>query len=80
MHEDNGMMQEVECTDDPSRVNYRSRAKVASPSMTAPQVDAIYPKPSRELMYQQNLSFIDPNEDSYQEYPGFPLDVPTLDR
>ena len=73
------MMQEIECTDDPSRVNYRTRARVASPSMSAAEVDAIYPRPSRELMYRQNLSFVDPNENGYQEYPGFELEIPTLD-
>ena len=79
MHEDNGMMQEVECTDDPSRVNYRTRARVASPSIPATEVDMIYPKPSLELMYRQNLSFIDPNKNGYQEYPGFELDAPKLE-
>ena len=78
MHEDNGMMQEVECTDDASRVNYRVRSKAASPSMSGKEVDAIYPRPSRELMYKQNLSFVDPNEASYQEFPGFELKVPKL--
>src|SRR5210317_2189122 len=62
MHEDNGMMQELECTDDASRVNYNVRGKSASHSMSSAEVDAIYPKPSLELMYKQNLSFVDPNE------------------
>jgi FtsP/CotA-like multicopper oxidase with cupredoxin domain len=78
MHEDNGMMQEVECTDDASRVNYHFRTKAASPSMSGKEVDAIYPRPSRELMYVQNLSFVDPNEAGYQEFPGFGLKVPKL--
>lgn len=80
MHEDNGMMQEVECTDDASRVNYKVRDRSASPSMSGAEVDAIYPKPSLELMYTQNLSFVDPNETGYQEFPGFKLEVPKLDK
>lgn len=72
------MMQIVECTDDPSKVNYKTRPKTASHKMTGKQVDAIYPKPSLELMYTQNLSFIDPDELGYQEYPGFELEIPTL--
>jgi FtsP/CotA-like multicopper oxidase with cupredoxin domain len=78
MHEDNGMMQEVECTDDASRANYNVRMKSASPSMSSAEVDAIYPKPSLELMYTQNLSFVDPNEAGYQDFPGFELKMPKL--
>jgi FtsP/CotA-like multicopper oxidase with cupredoxin domain len=78
MHEDNGMMQEVECTDDASRVNYNTREKSASHSMSSAEVDAIYPRPSLELMYTQNLSFVDPNEMGYQDFPGFELQVPKL--
>ena len=79
LHEDNGMMQIVECTDDPSRVNYKTRRKPASHSMGGKDVDAIYPKPSLDLMYRQSLSFIDPTQLGYQEYPGFELDIPRLD-
>jgi len=79
LHEDNGMMQVVECTDDPSRVNYKTRPKTASHNMSGKQVDAIYPKPSLELMYTQNLSFIDPTDLGYQEYPGIELEIPRLD-
>lgn len=78
LHEDNGMMQEVECTDDASRVNYRTRKTVASPSMPGDEVDAIYPKPSLDLMYRQNLSFVDMYEGELFEFPGFGLEVPKL--
>jgi hypothetical protein len=44
--------------------------------MSGADVDAIYPKPSREIMYQQNMTFIDPNKVGYQVYPGFELPVP----
>ena len=79
LHEDNGMMQEVECTDDASRVNYRTRRRVASPSMPGEAVDSIYPKPSMDLMYRQNLSFVDMYEGELFEYPGFELKIPELD-
>jgi hypothetical protein len=75
-HEDNGMMQEIECTDDPARVNYKVRDRVASHSMSGPEVDAIYPKPSLEVMYRQNLTFVDPNKLGFQEFPGFELEIP----
>jgi len=77
-HEDNGMMQAVECTDDPRRVNYRPRQKVASHGMTGAEVDAIYPKPSLEVMYRQNIRFVDPNDVEPYEYPGFDFEVPQL--
>ncbi len=76
MHEDNGMMQEVECTDDASRVNYRTRQRVASPSMSASAVDTIYPRPTRDLMYRQNLSYVDMHDGEIFEFPGFELSVP----
>lgn len=79
LHEDMGMMQIVECTDQATEVNYHPRKNVASHAMPATEVDAIYPKPSIELMYRQNLSFIDPGEIGYQVYPGFELKIPKLD-
>lgn len=80
LHEDLGMMQLIECSGNPAEANYNTREKVASHSMSGKEIDAIYPKPSRELMYRQNLSFIDPNELGYQVYPGFELEIPRLDR
>jgi FtsP/CotA-like multicopper oxidase with cupredoxin domain len=77
-HEDMGMMQVVECTDRPEDANYVPRGSVASAGMSVKEVDAIYPPPSREIMYRQNLSFVDPNEIGYQVYPGFDLEVPRL--
>lgn len=77
-HEDLGMMQIVECTDDPARVNYKTRQTVADSTMSGKQVDAIYPVPSLELMYMQNMTFVDTNEIGGQEYPGFPITPPKL--
>jgi FtsP/CotA-like multicopper oxidase with cupredoxin domain len=76
LHEDMGMMQVVECVDDPSEANHRTRTIVASHDATGPEVDAIYPRPSPGVMYLQNMSFVDPNEIGGQVYPGFPLQVP----
>jgi FtsP/CotA-like multicopper oxidase with cupredoxin domain len=76
LHEDMGMMQVVECTDRAEDVNYLPRSAIASAEMSAGEVDAIYPRPSLEIMYRQNLSFVDPNELGYQVYPGFDLELP----
>jgi hypothetical protein len=73
------MMQEVECTDDASKVNYRTRTRVASPTMSAAEVDAIYSKPSLAVMYRQNLSFVDMYDGKSFDYPGFELEVPEID-
>ncbi len=78
-HEDNGMMQVVDCQEMAEGVNYHTREKVAEHDMDASEVDAIYPKPSLELMYRQNLSFVDPGHLGYQDYPGFDLEIPKLE-
>jgi hypothetical protein len=31
------------------------------------------------LMYQQSLTFVDPNPELGQVFPGFPLEVPALE-
>lgn len=77
-HEDNGMMQTVECHDDPSLVNYKTREFSAEHNMSGEDVSKIYPPPSMELMYRQNLSFIEPSELGYHEFPGFELPIPKL--
>jgi hypothetical protein len=30
-------------------------------------------------MYLQNMSFVDPTEMGYQEFPGFELEIPRLE-
>jgi hypothetical protein len=79
MHEDSGMMQQVHCTDDPAKANYHVRDEVAEHGMSGAEVDAIYPKPTRELMFRQNMSFVEPNPVAYHEYPGFEIEIPKLD-
>jgi len=78
LHEDVGMMQVVECVDDSAAPNYRPRSRTASHDMTSAEVDRIYPRPSAELRYVQNMSFVDPNEIGREEYPGFPLELRVL--
>jgi FtsP/CotA-like multicopper oxidase with cupredoxin domain len=78
MHEDMGMMQDVECVAAPSASNPQPRDRVASHDMTAEEVSAIYPRPSIEISYRQGLSFVDPNPHTGQTFPGFELEVPKL--
>jgi len=78
-HEDNGMMQLIECVEDASKVNYRPKDRVATHGMSGREVDAIYPGPSLELKYRQNLTFVDPSPLAAFEYPGFDLKIPKLE-
>jgi hypothetical protein len=78
MHEDHGMMQAVSAVSRPEESNYRPRARVASHAMAADAVNAIYPPPSRDLMYRQSLMFVDSSPEVGQVYPGFPIEVPKL--
>ncbi len=78
MHEDHGMMQAVAAVARAEEANYNPRTRVASASMPSEEVSAIYPAPSLELMYRQNMSFVDANPQLGQVYPGFELEVPRL--
>jgi len=78
MHEDMGMMQEVECVATAAQSNAHSRERVATHQMTDAEVSAIYPRPSVEIAYRQGLTFVDPNPGTGQQFPGFELDVPRL--
>jgi hypothetical protein len=78
MHEDMGMMQEVECVSDAALANATPRPRVATHDMASHDVSAIYPPPSTEVAYRQGLSFTDPNPETGQEFPGFELEVPEL--
>ncbi len=79
MHEDHGMMQAVEAVSRAEDANYHGRARSASHAMPANDVNAIYPPPSPDVMYRQNLSFVDSSPELGQVFPGFPLEVPTLE-
>ncbi|NIP19356.1 MAG: multicopper oxidase domain-containing protein, partial [Xanthomonadales bacterium] len=78
-HEDNGMMAQIECVDDAMQANYRPRERAAEFGMSGKAVSAIYPPPSAELRYRQNLTFVDPSPIGGYEYPGFELEIPVLD-
>ena len=78
MHEDMGMMQEVECVATAAAANPNPKASVASHGMTESEVNAIYPRPSVEVGYRQSLSFEDRNPETGQVFPGFELEVPVL--
>ena len=79
MHEDHGMMQAVETVPRAADANYLPRTRVASHAMPSDEVNAIYPPPSRELMYRQSMTFVDSSPELGQVFPGFPLDVPTVE-
>lgn len=78
MHEDMGMMHEVECVATPAASDAHPAARVAGPGMSADDVSALYPMPSIEIAYRQGLSFVDPNPDTGQVFPGFELEIPKL--
>jgi len=78
MHEDMGMMQEVECVATAAASNPNPKPAVANHAMTEEQVNAIYPRPSAELGYRQSMSFDDPNPMGGQRYPGFEIELPVL--
>jgi len=73
------MMQAVETVEAGGPANYQGRARVASHAMSAGDVSAIYPPPGVELMYRQNLSFVDSSPELGQTFPGFSIDPPTLE-
>ena len=79
MHEDHGMMQAVETVPRAEDANYHAADARRVACDAGDDVNAIYPPPSRELMYRQNLSFVDSSPELGQVFPGFPLDVPTLE-
>lgn len=50
-------MQAVETVPRAADANYRTRTRVASQTMSADDVSAIYPPPSLDVMYRQSMSF-----------------------
>ena len=76
LHEDFGMMQEMECTARAEQANGNAKTRVASHAMSSEEVSAIYPPPSLELMYRQSLTFVDPDPELGQVFPGFEIEVP----
>ncbi len=78
-HEDQGMMQMVESVPRAEDANYHPRPEPVSTAMSSEEVSTIYPRPSRELMYRQNISFVDTHPLLGQVFPGFDVEVPELD-
>jgi hypothetical protein len=72
------MMATVEAVERPEDADYRPRSAVASHGSSAEAVTAIYPRPSLELMYRQNLTFVDDHPVLGCSYPGFPIAPPKL--
>ena len=68
----------LEGVERPEDANYRPRTAVASHGATAEAVTAIYPRPSLELMYRQNLSYVEAHPVVGCTYPGFPIVPPKL--
>jgi FtsP/CotA-like multicopper oxidase with cupredoxin domain len=77
-HEDSGMMQVMEAVEDPRDADYNPRERVASFEMPSGEVSRIYPRPSMDLCYRQNLSFVDPNPNTGQVFPGYEAEIPRL--
>jgi FtsP/CotA-like multicopper oxidase with cupredoxin domain len=77
-HEDHGMMQTVECTDRLDQSNYNPRTRIASHRASSEEVSTIYPRPSLEIQYKQNLMFVDDDHTTGLVWPGFEVKPPKL--
>jgi FtsP/CotA-like multicopper oxidase with cupredoxin domain len=73
LHEDNGMMQVIEVTPFADQANYVPSDSVSGPSGS---IDATYPRHDLGEAWLQSMQFIDPNDSTGQNYPGFDLAVP----
>ncbi|HEX5498443.1 MAG TPA: multicopper oxidase domain-containing protein, partial [Thermomicrobiales bacterium] len=76
LHEDHGMMQAVEVTPFAEHANYTASDNVASIAAAADAITAIYPRLDQAEAYRQTLSFVDPNHETGQRYPGFMVSPP----
>ena len=70
LHEDNGMMQLVEVVPAAENSNYVARSQVTSSGMTPGDVSNIYPRATLNAAFGQNVTFVDPNPNTGQDYPG----------
>jgi FtsP/CotA-like multicopper oxidase with cupredoxin domain len=80
LHEDNGMMQTVEATPFADQTNYEAKPKtqLALSGTSARDVSSYYPRLTLDEAYRQSASFVDPNQTTGQEYPGFHVVPPRL--
>ena len=92
LHEDNGMMQPVEVTPfdqrpagepsqdgDVARANFEVRDGLAEGGDSSGATDAVtdlYPRPTLAEAYARNVSFVDANPTTGQEYPGSEVTAP----
>ncbi|HEU0113043.1 MAG TPA: multicopper oxidase domain-containing protein [Thermomicrobiales bacterium] len=76
LHEDHGMMQVVEVTPFADHANYELRDNVASGAAMADAITAIHSRLDQAGAYFQSLSFVDPNHETGQTYPGFVATAP----
>ncbi len=79
LHEDNGMMQVIEVTPFANQANYEAKDQLAGSSASSEDVSAIYPRKTLDEAWLQSMQFIDPNDRTGQEYPGFEI-APPLQR
>jgi hypothetical protein len=79
LHEDNGMMHVVQTTQYADDSNYVPKSEVPAIGATEEEVNAVYPRPSLALSYLQSISFVDPNPETGQTFPGFDIVVPEYD-
>ena len=87
LHEDNGMMTGVRITQFAKETNYTPQSGVSRADSSVADISDLYPRPSIEEAYRQNLSFEDPNVlapggfKTGQSYPpkGIPIDPPKFE-
>jgi hypothetical protein len=78
LHEDNGMMQRLQIITDPGVADYQASDAVTSGDMSVDDVNALYPQPTADEMWEKSLRFVDGNNTG-QVYPGadFAVTIPT---
>jgi hypothetical protein len=78
MHEDMGMMQEVECVATAEAANPNPKPKVASHTMTDAEVSAFIHGRLWRSAIGRVCRFEDANSGTGQLFPGFEVEVPVL--
>ena len=79
LHEDNGMMHVVQTTQYVADSNYVPKSAVPPIGASEEAVNAVFPRPSLAQSYLQSISFVDPNPETGQTFPGFEVVVPEYD-
>jgi len=76
LHEDNGMMTGVTVTEFAEETNYSGSDAVVRPGDPNEVVDELHPSPSLSESFVASAQFIDPNHNTGQIFPGFPVIPP----